>query len=277
MKRRHGKILTYILITAVGIIMIYPLVWLFLSSFKTNEEIFGSIRLLPERFIFESYVKGWQKGQFTYTTFLKNTFVMVIPTVFFTVVSSAVVAYGFTRFRFPLKRILFAIMLSTLMLPNAVIIVPRYILFRSFDWLDSYLPFIVPAVFATYPFFIFMLVQFFRGLPRELDESATIDGCNSFMILLKIIIPLSKPALISAAIFQFVWTWNDFFNPFIYINSVSKYTIQIALRMSIDVIDKVNWNQIIAMSVVSILPPTILFFFAQRYFVEGTVTTGIKG
>jgi oligogalacturonide transport system permease protein len=167
-------------------------------------------------------------------------------------------------------------MLSTLMLPNAVIIIPRYILFNSLDWLDSYLPFIIPAIFATNSFFIFMLVQFLRGIPKELDESAVIDGCNSFMILARILLPLSKPALFSAAIFQFIWTWNDFFNVLIYVNSIKKYTVSLGLRMALDIQAAVNWNQVMAMSVVAIVPPVLVFFFSQKHFVEGIATTGIK-
>ena len=168
-------------------------------------------------------------------------------------------------------------MIATLMLPNAVIIIPRYILYRDLGWLDSYLPFTVPALFATYSFFIFMLVQFIRGIPRELDESAFIDGCNSFDILVKIILPLAKPALFSAGIFQFIWRWNDFFNVLVYINSVSKYTLSLALRMSIDITQSVEWNQLMAMSVLTMVPPILIFFFAQKYFVEGIATTGLKG
>jgi len=137
--------------------------------------------------------------------------------------------------------------------------------------------FTVPAIFACYPFFIFMLVQFFRGLPRELDESATIDGCNSFSILIRILLPLCKPALFSAGIFQFIWTWNDFFNSLIYINSVKKFTLSLGIRMSLDNATSANWNEIMAMSTLSIIPCVLLFFFAQKYFVEGIATTGIKG
>lgn len=204
--------------------MIYPLIWLFFASFKPNNEIFGSLQLLPKHIVWDSYKNGWKgSGQFTFGVFLLNTIKMVVPVVLFTVLSSTVVAYGFARFQFVLKNVFFAIMISTLMLPNAVIIIPRFILFKEFGWLNSYLPFTMPALFACYPFFIFMMVQFFRGLPRELDESATIDGCNSFGILTRILMPLCKPAIFSAAIFQFIWTWNDFFNSLIYINSVKVY------------------------------------------------------
>nr|WP_034862871.1 carbohydrate ABC transporter permease [Ruminiclostridium cellobioparum] len=268
----------YVLLSAFGIFMIYPLIWLFLSSFKPNNEIFGSVDLLPKNVVWDAFYNGWKgSGQFSFGVFFVNTFELVIPVVVFTLISSTLVAYGFARFKFPLKKILFTLMISTLMLPNAVIIIPRYILFKNFDWLNSYLPFTIPALFACYPFFIFMLVQFFRGLPRDLDESATIDGCNSFTILVRILLPLCKPALFSAGIFQFIWTWNDFFNSMIYINSVKKYTVALGLRMSLDTTTAANWNEIMAMSVIAIIPCVLIFFFAQKYFVEGIATTGIKG
>lgn len=271
------KLLAYILLIVIGIIFTYPLIWLFFSSFKNNAEIFGSISLLPKEWVWDAYPKGWEgSGQVSFSLFFANTFRIVIPVVIFTVFSSAIVAYGFARFTFPLKKILFALMLSTLMLPNAVIIIPRFILFRKLNWIDTYYPFTIPAIFAVYPFFIFMLVQFFRGLPRDLDESATIDGCGPLSILFRILIPLSKPALFSAAIFQFIWTWNDFLGVMVYINSVSKYTLALGLRMSVDVVDAVSWNKVLAMSVVTIIPCVLLFFFAQKYFVEGIATTGIK-
>lgn len=277
-KKRINTAFRYILLTVVGAAMIYPLVWLFFASFKPNEEIFGSVSLLPNNVVLDSYIEGWKgSGQFTFGTYLLNSIVLVVPTVIFTLLSSVLVAYGFARFRFPGHKILFGLMISTLMLPNAVVIIPRYILFDKFHWLDSYMPFYMPALAACYPFFIFMLVQFLRGLPRELDESAKIDGCNSLLILTRILIPLAKPALFSAAIFQFVWTWNDFFNSLIYVSSVSNYPVSLGLRMSLDTADAAMWNEIFAMSIVSILPCVLLFFFAQKYFVEGVATAGIKG
>jgi oligogalacturonide transport system permease protein len=272
------KIINYSILTVFGVLMIYPLIWLFFSSFKPNNEIFGSVALLPKHIVWDSYIKGWKgDGQFSFGLFFINTLILVVPVVLFTLFSSTVVAYGFARFKFVLKKPLFVMMISTLMLPNAVIIIPRYILFKNFGWLNSYLPFTIPALFATAPFFIFMLVQFFRGLPRELDQAASIDGCNSFKVLTSILLPLCKPALFSAGIFQFIWTWNDFFNSLIYINSVSKFTITLGLRMSLDNTTASSWNQVMAMSILAILPPVAVFFFAQKYFVEGIATTGIKG
>lgn len=267
-----------ILLTLFGYILIYPIIWLVFSSFKAMEEIFATTKLIPSRFILDSYIEGWKgSGQFGFDTFFMNSFKLVLPTVLFTVLSSVIVAYGFARYHFILKRTLFAIMISTLMLPNALVIIPKYILFRNFGWLDTYFTFIIPAVFATYPFFIFMMIQFYRGLPRELDESAYMDGAGSFRILLSLILPLSKPAIVSAIVLQFIWIWNDFLNSLIYINSVKKYTIPLALRMSLDTSSMANWNEVLAMSVIAIIPCMIVFFSAQRYFVEGIATTGIKG
>ena len=272
------KAVTFVFMCVFGLIMIYPLIWLFSASFKSNEEIFGSLSLWPKEFLWNGYQNGWKgSGQYSFGLFFMNTFKLVLPTVFFTVVSSTLVGYGFARFQFPLKRLFFALMISTLMLPNAVVMIPRYILYKNLDWLNSYLPFIVPAALATNAFFVFMLVQFFRGLPRELDESAKMDGCNSFMILVRILLPLAKPALFSAGIFEFIWTWNDFFNSLIYITSVKKFTVSLALRMALDNSASIAWNQVLAMSVVAIIPCILVFFFSQKYFVEGIATTGIKG
>ncbi len=267
----------YIILVAVGVVMLFPVFWMFLACFKTNNEIFGSLKLLPSSWSFEAFAKGWQTtGTFTYTRYFSNTFLLVVPTVIFTIVSCSLVAYGFARFEFKSKNVLFMILITTLMLPNSVIIIPRYALFNKLHWLDSYLTYWVPAIFACYPFFVFMMVQFLRGIPKDLDESAYMDGCTSFRCFVQILVPLLKPAIFSAALFQFLWTWNDFFNTNIYINSNSKFPMSLALRMSIDTTSSIQWNQIMAMGLVSILPLIILFFAGQRYFVEGIATTGMK-
>lgn len=276
--RRRSRIAIYIILVSVGIIMIYPLLWLFFSTFKDNSEIFGSLGLLPNRFSFDSYIDGWTgAGRFNFGHFILNSFRLVIPTVLGTVVSSLLVAYGFARFSFPLKRILFVIMISTMMLPNAVLIIPRFLMFNRFGWLDTYLPFYMPQLLAFSAFFNFLLIQFLNGIPNELDESAVIDGCGPLGVLVRILIPLCKPAIMSVIIFQFLWTWNDFFNSLIYINSVSKYTVALALRMALDVESASAWNRIFALSFIGILPPILLFFSMQKYFVEGITTSGLKG
>ncbi|WP_180272755.1 carbohydrate ABC transporter permease [Konateibacter massiliensis] len=278
-KKKINNIIAYIFISAVGIAMIYPIIWMFFATFKDNAEIFGSTGLLPKSYDFSSFVRGWKSngGNQTYTDFFINTFVMVIPTTLLTVASCSVVAYGFARFKFPFKKQLFMLLIATLMLPNAVIIIPRYSLYNTFGWIDTYLPFYVPALLATYPFFIFMLIQFTRGLPRELDESAYMDGCGTLRVFWNILLPLMKPALFSAGLFQFMWTYNDYLNSLIFINSTSKYTISLALRLSLDAESVVQWDKVMAMASVAVLPLIILFFLAQKYFVEGISTTGLKG
>lgn len=277
MSKAVRKTILYTLVTLGGVVMVYPLVWMFFATFKSNNDIFGGTALFPSSFDFDGYLKGWRSsGQYTFTNYFINTFSLVIPTVLFTIISCPVVAYGFSRFKFPGRDILFNIMIATLMLPGTIIIIPRYILFRDLNWLNSYLPFWIPALFACYPFFIFMMVQFFRGIPKELDESAYLDGCNTLLVFLRIHVPLLTPAIISAVIFQFMWTWNDFYNPLIYISSVRRYPLSLALRMGLDVAAVADWNQILAMATVSIIPVVLLFFFMQKYFVEGIATTGFK-
>jgi oligogalacturonide transport system permease protein len=272
------NVLVYTLVSLGALIMVYPLIWLFFATFKPDSEIFTPSSIIPTQFLLSGYIDGWRgSGQYTFTTYFLNTFKIVFPMVFFSVLSSSLVAYGFARFRFVGKKLFFGVMICTMMLPSSVMLIPRYVMYRDLGWLDTYLPFIVPCIFAGTPFFVFMLIQFFRGIPRDLDESAHMDGCNSLRLFFSIILPLSKPALFSVAMFQFMWAWNDFFNPLIYINSVSKYPLALGLRMTMDTTAAIAWNNILAMALLSIMPMVLLFFFAQKYFVEGIATTGMKG
>ena len=206
-----------------------------------------------------------------------NSFLLTLPCMFLTIASSLLTAYGFARFEFPFRKLLFAIMYGLMLLPGSVLIIPRYLAFAKLGWVDSYLPFWVPAALATSSFFIYMFIQFFRGLPRELDEAAKIDGCSSFGILQYVLFPLCVPAIISAAIFSFIWTWNDFMAQFIYISSVPKYTVALGLRMSIEGTANINWANVLAMSLVSIIPSSLIYLCLQKYFVEGIATSGLKG
>lgn len=277
-RKKSKNLWTYAVIIVIGILLLYPIIWMFFAAFKTNEEIFGSTKLLADSYSMKNFVEGWKgSGTYSYATYFFNTFRLVVPVTLFTIVSSTLVAYGFARFHFPFKNVLFSLLIATLMLPNAVIIIPRYTLFAKFGWVDTYIPFYALAILACYPFFVFMLVQFLRGIPRDLDESAYIDGCGTFRTLVQIILPLMKPALFSAALFQFMWTYNDYFNSLIFINSGSKYTVSLALRLSLDSESVVNWGKIMATSFVVVLPLIILFFMAQKYFVEGIATSGLKG
>lgn len=277
-KKSISNLILHIFLICLSIAMIYPLVWVFFGSFKSNNEIFGTLKLLPSSFNLEGFILGWKGDkQIGFDQHLINTFLLVIPTVIFNMFSSSLVAYGFARFKFPFHKTLFALMLSTLMLPDTALIIPRYMIFRDLKWLDTYLTFSMPALLATIPFYTFMIYQFFRGLPRDLDESAMIDGLGPFGIFFRILLPLIKPAVVTAGLLLFIWTWNDFFNALIYITSAVKYPISLGLRMMLDSEGLNFWNQIMAMSVVALTPPTIIFLSCQKYFVEGISTAGLKG
>ena len=277
-RRGHVSIWTYVIVIAIGVVMMYPIIWMFFATFKTNAEIFGSVKLLPEKFSLQSYIDGWNvNGRITYAAFFANSFKLTLITTFLTVAACAIVAYGFARFKFPCKKILFGILITTMMLPDSILLIPKYTLYHSMNLLDSYAPFDLQAGLACYPFFVFMLIQFIRGLPRELDESAYIDGCSEIGVFVRILAPLMKPALFSAGLFQFMWTYNDYTNVLIYVNSVKKYTLSLALRLSLDAESVIQWNKVMAMSFLSLIPLIILFFAAQKYFVEGIATSGLKG
>jgi multiple sugar transport system permease protein len=282
MKRRISdriyKSAANIIIIFFGALMLYPVVWLIMASFKEGSAIFSDPGLIPKTWTIQNYIKGWNGiGIVTFGAFFKNSILLCGLCLACNAVFCSLTAYAFARLRFPGRGFWFAIMMITLMLPIHVTTIPRYIIFRSFGWIDTLLPLVVPKLFATDAFFIFLLVQFIRGLPKDLDESAYIDGCGKLGIYLRIVMPLSLPALITTMLFTFLWTWDDFFNQLLYLNSPGKYTIPMGLRLFLDSSGISSWGSMFAMSVLSILPCFLLFFALQKYFVEGIATTGMKG
>ncbi|WP_390410188.1 carbohydrate ABC transporter permease [Lacticaseibacillus jixiensis] len=272
-----NKIVRYTILTIGAFIMIYPILWMVGASFKSNNEIFTEIGFIPKHLNFKAYVQGWNPGSgITFATYFINTFKIVIPKVVFTVISSVISAYGFARFEFPGKKILFSALMMTMFLPTIVTLIPMYLLFKNLGMLDTYWPLISPTIFATQAFFVFQLIQFLRSIPTSLDEAATMDGANSFQILYKVILPVIKPAIITCVIFQFVWSINDFMSPLIYLSTNEKFPVALALQMNMDTTGTVNYAQLMSMSVLAILPSIIVFFAAQKYFVDGVATTGIK-
>jgi multiple sugar transport system permease protein len=266
------------IIIAFGILMLYPVVWLIMASFKEGATIFSDPSLLPKVWTFQNYPKGWNGiGIVTFGTFFKNSFIICILCLLCNGIFCSITAYAFARLEFIGKKIWFGLMMVTLMLPTHVTTIPRYIIFRSFGWIDTFLPLVIPKLFATDAFFIFLLVQFIRGLPKDLDESARIDGCGKLGIYIKIVLPLSLPAIITTVLFTFLWTWDDFFNQLLYLNTPEKFTIPMGLRLFLDSSGISSWGSMFAMSVLSILPCFILFFSLQKYFVQGIATTGMKG
>lgn len=279
MKKQIRKAALYLLLIAVSVIMLYPMVWLFGASFKSNADIHSSIWFMPKSFSIEPYQHGWVTGsEYTMGRYFINTFKMVIPTVIFTIVSSVLTAYGFARFEFPGKKVLFSLLIATMLLPIIILRIPQYVMWGWFRVLDTYTPLVLPHLFASDGVFVFLLIQFFRSIPKELDEAAKIDGCSRMNTLIRILVPVIKPGVVSIGLFSFMWAMNDFIGPLIYISSVKKYPVTIALRMSMDATGNgYDENQIIAMSVISLIPSIVVFALGQKQFVEGLTTGSVKG
>jgi multiple sugar transport system permease protein len=282
MKRQGARIIysviTNVIIIVLGIGMLYPVAWLISASFKETSAIFGNPSLIPRPFTLQNYVQGWKGiGIVTFAAFFKNSFIISGLCVLANVVFCSLTAYAFARLRFKGRNLWFSLMLLTMMLPGHVTTIPRYIMFRSFGWVNTILPMVVPRIFATDAFFIFLLVQFMRSIPKELDESAIIDGCGKFGIYARIIVPLAMPALITTVLFTFLWNWDDFFTQLLYLNIPKTYTVPMGLRLFLDSSGMSSWGSMFAMSVLSLVPCLILFFSLQKYFIQGIATTGIKG
>jgi multiple sugar transport system permease protein len=282
MKNRADRLLrsgaSNVIIIVLGVGMLYPIAWLVAASFKESNTIFSDPGLIPRIVTLENYLQGWKGiGIVGFGTFFKNSFLICTLCVIGNVIFCSLTAYAFARLHFAGRKLWFSVMIVTMMLPSHVTLIPRYIIFRSFGWIDTYLPFVVPKLLATDAFFIFLLVQFIRSLPKELDEAALIDGCGKFGIYSRIVMPLTVPALITTVLFTFLWTWDDFFNQLLYLNSPPNYTVPMGLRLFLDSSGMSSWGPMFAMSVLSLVPCFILFFSLQKYFVQGITTTGIKG
>jgi len=267
---RHGVLI------AITFVMLYPLLWMVASSFKPENIIFTDLSIWPPSFEFGNYRQGWTALQESFSVFFENSFLVAILVVIGNTVSCSITAYAFARLEFRGRRVWFVVMLGTLMLPYHVTLIPQYVLFLKLGWIDTFLPLIVPKFLAADAFFIFLMVQFFRGIPRELDEAAVMDGCSPWRIYWKIMLPLSLPVLATTAIFSFLWTWNDFLGPLVYLNEASKYTVPLALRSFVDATGQSAWGQLFAMSVLAVLPIFLFFLFFQRLIIEGVASSGMK-
>jgi multiple sugar transport system permease protein len=261
----------------LGLVMLYPIVWLLTSSFKPNNLIFTDTGLWPKEITLANYVTGWKGLQgISFGRFFANSFELSVLSVMGSLVTCSLAAFAFARLDFKFKKLWFSLMLLTIMLPYHVTLVPQYILYNQFHWINTFLPIVVPKWLAHDSFFILLMVQFIRGIPKELDESATIDGCGQEQIYLRIILPLLVPALITTAIFTFIWTWDDFFSQMIYLNNIRLFTVQLGILSLFDPSGESNWGALLAMSVLSLIPIMAIFLSFQRYFLEGIATTGLK-
>uniref|UniRef100_UPI004025F985 carbohydrate ABC transporter permease n=1 Tax=Gemmiger formicilis TaxID=745368 RepID=UPI004025F985 len=277
-----GRFFQYFVLILVGVIMIYPLVWMVGATFKSNAEIFAGIGFLTASPTLQGYIDAVTQnygGDISIWRAFINTYSFVIPKVIFTVISSVIAAYGFSRFKFKGRDMLFGIMISTLFLPQVVLNVPQYLMYNSFGWINSpfYLPLWVPSLFATETYFVYQLVQFMRSIPHDLDEAAAIDGCGPVKILYKIIAPMLSPSLVACGLFQFMWSCNDYMGPLLYVQTPSKYPMSIFVKLSMDADSGFNWNRILALSLISIIPQLVVFFCAQDAFIDGISAGAVKG
>ena len=271
-----SKVVRHIVLIAVGVLLIYPLLWMVTSSLKPEDLIFRDPSLLPETIDFSNYTDGWNALSSPFGLYLLNSGAIVLGSLLGNLITCSMAAYAFAKLEFRGKKIFFALMLMTLMLPIHVLIVPQYVLFSNLGWVNTFLPLIVPKFLATDAFFIFLMVQFFRGLPKELDEAARIDGAGYWRTYFQVLLPLSVPALATTAIFTFIWTWNDFYSQLIYLTRPDVLTVPVALRNFVDSTGGSSWGSLFAMSVVTLIPVFLIFLVGQRYLIKGIATTGLK-
>jgi ABC-type glycerol-3-phosphate transport system permease component len=272
---RWWRILTWLVLIAGAVVMILPFVWLVTSSLKVERYIFMfPPQWIPNPVRWQNYVEALTYKPFN--IYIMNTLIIVLLNLIAILGSASLCAYGFARIRFPGRDFWFAIVLSTMMVPYFVLMVPQFIIFSRLGWIDTFLPLTVPYFFGGGAFNIFLLRQFFRTLPEELADAARIDGCTEFGIYWRIMMPLAKPALAAVAIFTFLFGWNDFIGPLLYLNSPDNFTVAIGLATFRSVM-RTRWDLLMAASTAMILPVVVLFFFAQRYFIQGIVLSGLKG
>ncbi|MGR0321227.1 carbohydrate ABC transporter permease [Agromyces sp. ZXT2-3] len=277
-RKTINTIIWFVVLAALTAIVLYPLVWLFVATFKPSSEFGQNPGLIPDNPTIDNYFKVLEgiAGVPLWRFFANSTFIAVMA-VIGTLFSSALAAYAFARVQFKGVGILFAAMIGTLLLPFHVVIIPQYIMFQKLELVDTYWPLILPKFLATEAFFVFLIVQFIRNIPRDMDEAARIDGAGHWRTFFSIILPLIKPALITSAIFTFIWTWNDFLGPLLYINSPEEYPLPVALRLYNDQTSTSDYGATVAVSFLALLPILIFFIVFQRFLVDGVATQGLKG
>ena len=268
----------HVILVLLLVVALYPIAYMIGTSFKSPQEIANNLNVWPTLFNADNYPEGWTGiPGISFGRFFVNSTVIAVGVVIGNVVSCALAAFAFARLRFPLRGVWFALMIGTLLLPHHVLVVPQYVLFNSLGWINTPWPMIVPKLLATDAFFVFLMVQFMRGIPRTLDEAAEIDGCGPYRRFFHIVLPLTKPALVTTAVFSFIQTWNDFFTQLVYLNNIENYTVPIGLRLFLDSSGQNAIAPMFAMSVLSLVPVFLFFLFFQRLIVDGINTSGIKG
>lgn len=278
-RKRTGSLVWHVGALAVLAVVLYPVVWVIGASFKPSKDVINSLQLFPGHPILTNF-KGLAKGiaDISIWTFFQNSLFYALGSVLGILISCSLTAYAFARIRFAGRNLLFSLMIGTLLLPYHVLLIPQYVMFQKLQLVNTYVPLLIGKYLATEAFFVFLMVQFMRNLPKELDEAARLDGCGHLRIYWSIVLPLCRPALITSAIFTFINAWNDFMGPLIYLNEPGKYTVSLGLMMFRDS-DGVaaNYGGMIAMSLVALLPVLLFFLAFQRYLIDGMATSGLKG
>ncbi|MDO5560623.1 MAG: carbohydrate ABC transporter permease [Oscillospiraceae bacterium] len=278
MKKKIRIFTVYLILILIAMIMLYPVLWMISATFKSNSDIFSDISLIPHKITLSGYkaVLRDYGGDINILKAMLNTFRYVVPKVIFTVISSLLTAYGLVRYNFKGRKIIIALLLSSLFLPETVLNIPKFVMFNNFGWVDSpsYLPMVVPSAFADETCFVFMMMQFMRGVPGELDEAAQLDGCSPLRILFSIILPAMKPCVVTCAVFQFIWSSNDYLSPLLYVNTPSRYPSSVFIKMFQDIENGFDWNQVMVISLVSVLPSIAIYAFTQKYFTDNITVIG---
>jgi multiple sugar transport system permease protein len=265
----------HVLLIAFGIIMIYPLIWMLSRSFLNNNDIFGD-GTGGGKLTLTNYLDGWNSLGIPFGRFMLNSMVVALACIVGNLISCTLAAYAFARLRFRYRGAMFATMLATIMLPFHVTVVPQYVIFSTLGLTDTYVPLILPKFLGVESFFIFLMVQFMRTLPTTLDDAAAIDGCGPLRTFWSVILPLCTPAIGVTAVFTFIWTWNDFFTPLLYLNRPDLYTVPLGLSTFSDSAGLSNYGALFAMSIVTLVPVFAVFLFAQKALTQGIATTGLK-
>jgi pectin-derived oligosaccharide transport system permease protein len=273
---RVRSVVKHVLLIVASLVMVYPLLWMLVSSFRPTDVIFRTPGLWLNDVYIKNYTEGWFALSSPFSQYIINSGIVVVGAIAGNLFSCSLAAYAFARLKFRLRTLWFSIMLVTIMLPIHVILVPQYILFNKLGFVNTFVPLILPKFLATDAFLVFLMVQFIRGIPRELDEAARLDGCGHWKIFSRVMVPLMGPALGTTAICTFIWTWSDFFTPLIYLTNPIAYTVPVALRSFLDATTASNWGAMFAMSVVTLIPLFLAFLFGQRFLVRGIATTGGK-
>lgn len=274
--RKLSHIVAYTILTIMALVDVLPFVWMLLCSLKTRGELLSfPPTFFPREWMFQNYPEAWTAGGLDFTRMFMNTMMIVIPGTFFTVLSSSLAAFSFARIKFWGRELIFMLFLLSMMVPDAVTLIPTFMIFRALGWLDSLKPVLVPQLFG-FALQIFLMRQFFMTIPKDMEDAAVIDGCSRFRIWYRVFMPLSKPVITATTIFTFQFSYNDFLKPLVFINDSSKFTVQLGLA-SFRGMYTVQYDLLMAASIFTLLPVLLVYIFAQKYFVEGIVTTGIKG